>query len=138
MRLERPKPFLLLLTSREDEGFVAQKHAKLVRLAPVFLSHISMTTMTTMTITNGCGHGLFCHHDFTRWARWLITWQLELEDGKTRPRGSPPRDTSLAALFGGSGAAAAARAVSPATHGEHQAAAGGSTCTFPEHTPDCR
>lgn len=55
------------------------------------------------------------------WARWVITWQLELGDGKTRPSGSPPRDTSLAA-FAGAGACA--------SHG--------AKCSFPEHSHDCR
>lgn len=32
------------------------------------------------------------------WCRWLISFQMELEDGKVRPSGSPPRDSGAAAL----------------------------------------
>mmetsp|Transcript_8405 Transcript_8405/g.25207 ORF Transcript_8405/g.25207 Transcript_8405/m.25207 type:complete len:884 (+) Transcript_8405:164-2815(+) len=59
------------------------------------------------------------------WARYLITWKLELEDGKCRPRGSPPRDTSLASLFPGPAPCGA-----PGVHG--------AGCSFPEHVADCR
>ena len=51
----------------------------------------------------------------------VITWKLELEDGKCRPSGSPPRDTSLAAFASADGA--------------EPAAAG---CPFPEHSSHCR
>ena len=95
-----------------------------------------------------------------RWARWLITWQLELTDGKTRPRGSPPRDASLASLaacrsaaFAAAGAgggvapagtpknpaAVAAAAAAQAVPGRAAVAeAAAPVCTFPEHHPDCR
>lgn len=33
-------------------------------------------------------------------ARWLITWELELQDKKCRPSGSPERDTALSSLQG--------------------------------------
>ena len=49
----------------------------------------------------------------------VITWKLEVEDGKCRPSGSPPRDTSLAAFADlriGNGAA----------------------CMFPHHADDCK
>ncbi|KAK9823732.1 hypothetical protein WJX72_004985 [[Myrmecia] bisecta] len=49
------------------------------------------------------------------WARFCITWQLELQDKKFRPSGSPPRDNSLAAIAS-------------------QVTAG---CIFPEHKPSC-
>lgn len=58
------------------------------------------------------------------WARWVITWQLELGDGKTRPSGSPPRDTFLAAF---------AAAGTCDTHGGRPP-----MCPFPEHSHDCR
>jgi hypothetical protein len=47
------------------------------------------------------------------WARWLITWKLELEDKKCRPRGSPAHDSSLADLAN-------------------------KICNFPEHNSDCK
>ena len=51
----------------------------------------------------------------------MITWQLELGDGKTRPSGSPPRDTSLAAFAGSCDSASRT-----------------SKCTFPVHDGDCK
>jgi len=45
-------------------------------------------------------------------ARWLISWELELQDKKCRPSGSPEHDRTLAAL-----------------HGE--------LCRFPEHNKAC-
>ena len=47
------------------------------------------------------------------YARWLVTWGMELEDKKLRPSGSPPRDGVLADLA-------------------HQ------LCAFPAHAPDCK
>lgn len=47
------------------------------------------------------------------WARWLITWKLELEDKKCRPSGSPGNDSSLAHLAS-------------------------QVCEFPSHGPDCK
>lgn len=32
------------------------------------------------------------------WARWLISWGLELKDAKYRPTGSPPGDSALSKL----------------------------------------
>lgn len=61
------------------------------------------------------------------WSRWLITWQMELEDGKCRPQGSPPRDTSLSTLF--------PAPFSPATA---EAASNPPVCAFPQHAADCR
>lgn len=47
------------------------------------------------------------------YARWLVTWGMELEDKKVRPSGSPPREGVLADLA-------------------HQ------LCAFPSHTPECK
>ena len=46
------------------------------------------------------------------WARWLISWSLELRDTKCRPKGSPPNDSTFAKLAN-------------------------SICKFPEHGPKC-
>ena len=43
------------------------------------------------------------------WARFLISWQHEIDDKKCRPTGSPPRGTSLTQL-----------------------------CLFPQHSSDCK
>ena len=45
------------------------------------------------------------------WARYVLTWQMQLTDSKVRPSGSPGRDTSMADLLG---------------------------CQFPEHSTDCK
>ena len=50
----------------------------------------------------------------------MITWKLEVEDGKCRPSGSPPRDTSLAAFA------------------DLRAGGNGATCAFPQHAEDCK
>ncbi|KAK9836987.1 hypothetical protein WJX81_004431 [Elliptochloris bilobata] len=47
------------------------------------------------------------------YARWLVTWGMELEDKKVRPSGSPPREGLLADLA-------------------HQ------LCAFPSHAFDCK
>ena len=47
------------------------------------------------------------------YARWLISFGMELEDKKLRPRGSPPREGVLADLA-------------------HQ------LCAFPAHAPTCK
>ena len=47
------------------------------------------------------------------YARWLVTWGMELEDKKVRPSGSPPREGVLADLA-------------------HQ------LCAFPSHAPECK
>ena len=49
----------------------------------------------------------------------VITWKLEVEDGKCRPSGSPPRDTSLAAFA-------------------DLRIGGGAACEFPQHAEDCK
>ena len=49
----------------------------------------------------------------------MITWKLEVEDGKCRPSGSPPRDTSLAAFA-------------------DLRMASGALCEFPQHAEDCK
>lgn len=61
------------------------------------------------------------------WSRWLITWHMELEDGKCRPQGSPPRDTSLSALF-----------PAPFLPATRAAACTAGICAFPQHASDCR
>ena len=47
------------------------------------------------------------------WARWLISWTLELKDSKCRPKGSPPGDSALASLAN-------------------------QICSFPTHVPGCK
>ncbi len=53
-------------------------------------------------------------------AMQVITWKLEVEDGKCRPSGSPPRDTSLAAFA------------------DLRISGGGAGCEFPQHAEDCK
>ena len=45
------------------------------------------------------------------WARYVLTWQMQLSDSKVRPSGSPGRDSSLMDLM---------------------------ACPFPEHSPNCK
>ncbi len=47
------------------------------------------------------------------YARWLISFGMELEDKKVRPRGSPPREGVLADLAQ-------------------------QLCAFPTHAPNCK
>ena len=48
---------------------------------------------------------------YTGWARYVLTWQMQLTDSKVRPSGSPGRDSSLLDLM---------------------------ACPFPEHSANCK
>lgn len=47
------------------------------------------------------------------WARWLVSWTMELKDAKCRPTGSPPGDSALSQLAN-------------------------QICNFPTHNPGCK